>query len=322
MLSPAVESLTKNGYSQKDIDKALTPEVLSNFVAAGGDSSSNLADLMLTQIGLNRSSSGTGNGLSGLMAAKDKYQALLAAEKAPSYTGTISALRDASEPSGLVANTEALKGVGLAKGVLPQPTVGIPERVDRKPAQTELTLEVSDTDPNAYQALQNYVNDPSKGPSREALLQAADIARSRGVSDKNIAYMVDRGDANSLLDRAASRGNGVVGKTLYGANQAINNVGTAGLGALKYIEAGLYGLGAPAFTDASVGQATEEANKYLGLDETRRALIAGDEAFKDGFISKEELLSRYGLSLPAPSQVPKDRLDAYIVPGMQRNLAK
>jgi hypothetical protein len=324
MRSTAAESLAKNGFSQKDIDKALTSDVLSNFVAAGGDNPSKLADLMLTQIDLNRNGLGSevGKDRSRLMAAKNAYQELLSAEKTPSYITALSALRDASEPRGLLASTEAVKDTGLARGVLPQPTVGIPERVDVKPAQTELKPEMPDTDPTAYQALQSYVSDPSKGPSKEALLEAADIARKRGVSDRNIAYMVDKGDMDALLDRAASKGNQIPGKLLYGANQAINNIGTAGLEALKYIGAGLYGLGAPAFTDASVGQATEEANKYLGLDNTRKALIAGDNAFKDGFLNKKELLALYGLNLPEPSQVPKDRLDAYIVPGMQRDLMR
>jgi hypothetical protein len=167
----------------------------------------------------------------------------------------------------------------------------------------ELKAEVPDTEITSFKALQDYVNNPSKGPSKEALLEAAQIARDRGVSDKNIGYMVERGDINALLDRAASRGNRV-SNALYGTNQAINNIGMAGLEGLKYTGAGLYGLVAPVFTDASIGQATKEANKYLGTDKTRKDLIAGDKAFKDRFISKEELLSSYGLKLPEPSQKP------------------
>jgi hypothetical protein len=259
---------------------------------------------MLTQIDLNRNGLGSevGKDRSRLMAAKNAYQELLAAEKSPSYTTALSALRDASEPRGSVANTEAVKDAGLAREVLPQPTVGIPERVDTKPTQAELKPEMPDTDPTAYQALQSYVSDPSKGPSKEALLQAADIARKRGVSDRNIDYMVERGDVNALLDRAASKGNRIPSKLLYGANQVVNNIGTLGLEALKYVGAGLYGLGAPAFTDASIGQATEEANKYLGLDETRRALIAGNNALKDGFLNREQLLALNGVNLPISSQ--------------------
>jgi hypothetical protein len=112
-----VEALTKSGISQKDIDKALTPEVLSNFVAEGGGNSSKLADLMLTQIKLNREGLGTepGKELSGLIAAKNKYQELLQRGARPTYTGSLSRLTDASELDTLVGNTEELKNRGALK---------------------------------------------------------------------------------------------------------------------------------------------------------------------------------------------------------------
>jgi hypothetical protein len=297
MLSPATESLTKNGVSQREIDRAVTPDVLSKFVATGGNDAGKLADLMTTQIELNHRGLGSevGKDRARLMAANNTYKELLSAEKAPSYTGTLSALRDASEPSGLVANAEAMNGVGLARGLLPQPTANTH-------AQTELKAEVSDTDPAAYQALQNYVNDPSKGPSREALLQAVAIAKDNGVSDSNIDYMVKRGSVYDLLDRSASKGTRMMTRPFYTAGQAIGNTGTLGLGILKSAGVGLYGSLAPIFTDASIEQAAEEANKYLGFDETRRDLISGDKALADLYTSRKDLLSHYGVNLSAPQK--------------------
>jgi hypothetical protein len=216
LMDTAVKGLTSTVGDQKQKDllrteayKALTPEVLSQFVAAKGKDATTLGGLITEQIRLNREGLGTNPGkeLEGLMNAKKRYQELLLAEGSPSYTGNISALRDASELGGLVANAEVMNNKGLTREVLPQPITSgkveqgsapvdnITELAQKRLAQEQQAREAEQRFQEMRQARQDIA---SVGGSEAVISEVPKIAiTAEALQDKGVAP--DRAKALAVL---------------------------------------------------------------------------------------------------------------------------
>ena len=182
-----------------------------------------------------------------------------------------------------------------------------------------LKPEYEDTEKLKVGALQEYLNKPTNVPSKEVLQQAAQIARDRGTSEQDIKYLVDVNNVQGLLDYAARKGSSQTSRVLRSLGEGAANIGQAGTHSLKELGSAAYGLVKPTGSAATIAQATEEARRYLNADQHLKNIEQNEKNIKDLFLSKQELLGRYGLQLPQPK---KDRLDPYTVPGMSRDLLK
>lgn len=294
--STAVEALTKNGISQKDIDKALTPEVLSNFVAEGGGNSSKLADLMLTQIKLNREGLGTepGKELAGLIAAKNKYQELLQRGARPTYTGSLSRLTDASELDTLVGNTQELNSRVVPRAISTQPMA------KNETNGPELKVEVPDTEKSSYLGLEAWTKGDNRPEIRQqALKDAADIALAEGTSKEVVANLVGQGNIDALLVRASRGGSSALGSVPNKLVLAGKNILDQALATGSLVGQGL-GMGYDMLVnEANARQAaTKRAplfiDSYNNAEESLQRLNAvGD---------KNAILTKYGLVIPTSTK--------------------
>jgi hypothetical protein len=218
LMDTAVKGITSTVTDQKQKDllrteayKALTPEVLSQFVAAKGKDATTLGDLITEQIRLNREGLGTNPGkeLSGLIAAKNKYQELLQRGARPTYTGSLSRLTDASELDTLVGNTQELNNKVIPKTVLTQPSTEnetsssartttldpVTELAQKRLAQEQQTREAEQRFQGMRQARQDIA---SVGGSEAVIRQVPEIGVVvEALQDKGVAP--DRAKALAVL---------------------------------------------------------------------------------------------------------------------------
>jgi hypothetical protein len=218
LMDTAVKGITSTVTDQKQKDalrveayKSLTPEVLSQFVAAKDKNATTLSGLLTEQARLTRQGLGTepGKELSGLIAAKNKYQELLQRGARPTYTGSLSRLADASELDTLVGNTEELNNKVVPRAVLTQPSTEnetsssartttldpVTELAQKRLAQEQQAREVEQRFQEMRQAKQDIA---SVGGSEAVIKQVPEIAVTvEALQDKGVAP--DRAKALAVL---------------------------------------------------------------------------------------------------------------------------
>jgi hypothetical protein len=133
--------------------------------------------------------------------------------------------------------------------------------------------------------------------AKAAVTELIPVAQASGVSGKDLKYMVENGDVDKLLGYSARKGSSSVGEFINKIGLAVNALGTgfgsvaAAVGALPEYVAG----------PASYRQALGSVGFYPGLV----THIEDLNNRYDSYQTKEQLLARYGLTLPAPVEEPK-----------------
>jgi hypothetical protein len=301
LMDTAVKGITSTVTDQKQKDllrteayKALTPEVLSQFVAAKGKDATTLGDLITEQIRLNREGLGTepGKELSGLIAAKNKYQELLQRGARPTYTGSLSRLTDASELDTLVGNTQELNNRVVPRTVLTQPST------KNETSVPALKAEVPDTEKSSYLGLEAWTKGDNRPEIRQqALKDAADIALAEGTSKEVVANLVGQGNIDALLARASRGGSSAIGSVPNKLVLAGKNILDQALATGSLVGQGL-GMGYDMLVnEANARQAAAKRaplfiDSYNNAEESLQRLNAvGD---------KNAILAKYGLVIPTP----------------------
>jgi hypothetical protein len=126
-----------------------------------------------------------------------------------------------------------------------------------------------------------------------AVRELIPIAKANGVSDKDLNYMVENGDIDNILNYSARHGSSGIGAFANQVGLGINGAAT-GLGTTV---AGIAALPEYITSPANFNQAINSVGFYPGL-------VKNFDNVTDrlnNYQTKEQLLSRYGLTLPKPS---------------------
>jgi hypothetical protein len=270
----------------EELDKALTPGVVAAYAA--NPSQDTLMDRMSTVISGPKSKEGrlTDEAVAGITNLQKKLAALRS-ESTPSYITTREKILSPTPYPDTSNDSSATAAPAPASAASTVP----PKNV----LNTEGTSTTgTDTQKLPLDNVQAYLN----GKRTPEVISAAareliPIAKANGVSDKDLGYMIENGDIDNILNYSARHGSSGIGAFTNQVGLGLNAAAT-GLGSTV---AGIAALPEYITSPANFRQAINNVGFYPSLvnhfDNVTDRL--------NNYQTKEQLLARYGLTLPKPS---------------------
>jgi hypothetical protein len=266
----------------EELDRALTPGVVAAYAA--NPSQDTLMDRMSTTVSgpKGKESRLTDEAVSGITDLQKK----------------LAALRNAPTPSYITMRNEVLSPTmypntpdDSSATVAPAPAASTmpPKSV----LNTEGTSTVgTDTQKLSLDNVQRYLNGQRTPEiTSAAVRELIPVAETNGVSPKDLKYMVENGDVDKLLEYSARHGSSGIGAFTNQVGLGLNGAAT-GLGTTV---AGIAALPEYITSPANFNQAINSVGFYPGL--VKHFDNVTDRL--NNYQTKEQLLSRYGLTLPA-----------------------
>jgi hypothetical protein len=272
----------------EELDKALTPGVVAAYAA--NPSQDTLTDRIAAVISNPKSKEGrlTDEAVAGITNLQKKLTALRSAPQDNYITAREKILSPTPYP-----NTSDNSSTPTA--VVPTPTSAASTVLPKSILNTEGTSTAgADTQKLPLDNVQAYLNGKrTPEVTSAAVRELIPVAEANGVSPKDLKYMVENGDIDNILNYSARHGSSGIGSFANQVGLGLN-AATTGLGTTV---AGIAALPEYITSPANFNQAINSVGFYPGLvkhfDNVTGRL--------DNYQTKEQLLSRYGLTLPKPS---------------------